>query len=202
MKRMLVLVLAVMMLALAACGAGTQKVGGWTLPKDGKVTEEAKNALEKAAEGLMGVGYVPVALLGTQVVSGTNYCLLCEATVVYPDAKPYYAVVTVYRDLQGNARVLNIVALDLGKIAETGKIEDAQADGAQTMGGWSVDRDSTVKVKDGVLHLASQVVAGRNHCVLCSGWKLVFVYEDLKGKTEVTATVDLDVEALARPAAE
>ena len=203
MKKTIALVLALLMLlALTACGQKKEeaKVGGWTLTDDGALTQEAQSAFDKAMEGLVGVNYTPLALLGTQLVSGTNYSLLCEATVVYPDAQPYYAVVTLYQDLQGKAEVKNIVALDLGKIEETGTIEDSQPDGAQLLGGWSVDRDSYLEVPDGVMHLATQVVAGSNHVVLCKGWNLCFVYADTQGKTEIVKTVPLDIAALSQPA--
>ena len=202
MKKVIALVLALLLLpALAACAQkqAPAAVGGWTLTEDGVLTEEAQSAFDKAMEGLVGVDYTPLALLGTQLVAGMNYCLLCEATVVYPGAQPYYAVVTVYRDLQGGAEVRNIIALDLGKIAETGEIEDSQPQGGQLLGGWSVDRDSYLEVPDGVMHLASQVVAGSNHAVLCKGWKLCFVYADTQGKTEILKTVPLDIAALSQP---
>ena len=37
---------------------------------------------------LEGCVYKPIALLGMQIVVGTNYCFLCETTVVVPDAQP------------------------------------------------------------------------------------------------------------------
>ena len=50
-----------------------------------------------------------------------------------------------------------------------------------------------------MLHLASQVVSGTNHCVLCKGWTLKFVYENLEGKTELTQSVALDIAGLSQP---
>lgn len=203
MKRMIVIALLLgMLLALGACGKQQepQKVGGWTLTEDGVVTEQAQSAFDKALDGLVGVNYQTVALLGTQLVSGTNYCFLCEATVVYPDAQPYYAVVTVYENLQGEAEIRNIVTLDLGQIAESGVVENANAPDGQSLGGWTVDRESSVETEGAVLHLASQVVSGTNHCVLCKGWTLTFVYENLEGKTEILKTAPLDIAALAQSA--
>lgn len=203
MKKLVVLILAVLMLC-AVTGCGQQKtapaaVGSWTIPDSAEITDEARGAFEKAMEGLVGVNYTPVALLGTQLVSGTNYCVLCEAAVVYPDAQPYYALVYLYKNTQGEAEIRNIVALDLGKIAETGEIENTGEAENLPLGGWTVDRDSAVEVDGAVAHLASQVVSGTNHCVLCKGWTLCFVYEDLQGKTEVTKTVPLDIAATSQP---
>ena len=203
MKKIMSIVLTVLLLlALTACGGQKQEaqtLGGWTLTEDAALTQEAKDALEGALEGLVGVNYTPVALLGTQLVSGTNYCFLCEAAVVSPDAQPYYALVSVYQDLQGKAEIRNIVALDLGKIEESGTIEDSQPEG-QLLGGWQVDRETSLEVPDGVLHLASQTVAGTNHVVLCKGWSLCFVSADTQGKTEVVKSVPLDIAALSQPA--
>ena len=204
MKKITALLLALLMVfALAACGqqkADGKTVGGWTLTEDGALTQEAQGAFDKAMEGFVGVNYTPLALLGTQVVSGANYCFLCEATVVYPDAQPYYAVVTVYQDTQGKAEIRNIVAMDLAKIEENGVIEDSQPAGGQLLGGWTLDRASFLEVPDGVMHLASQVVAGTNHIVLCKGWNLCFVSADTQGKTEIVKTVPLDIAALSQPA--
>ncbi len=204
MKRMIAVILAVLMLfALTACGqkkAEPEKLGAWTLSNDATLTEDAKGVFEKALEGLVGVNYTPLVLLGTQLVSGTNYCFLCEATVVHPDAKPYYAVVSIYQNLQGETEIRNIVALDLGKIAESGVVENAGPADGQMLGAWTMDRESKIDVEGAVLHLASQVVSGTNHCILCKGWNLSFVYEDPEGKTEITKTVPLDIAALCQPA--
>lgn len=204
MKKIMAIVLTILLLlALPACGGQKQEgqtVGGWTLTEDAALTQEAKDAFDGAMDGLVGVSYTPVALLGTQLVSGTNYCFLCEATVVYPDAKPYYALVSVYRDLQGQAEIRNIVAMDLGKIEESGTVEDSQPDGTQLLGGWQIDRESALQVPDGVMHLATQTVAGTNHVVLCRGWALCFVSVDTQGKTEIVKTVPLDIAALSQPA--
>ena len=100
-------------------------LGGWNIPADTALTEEVIDAFEKAMEGLLGVDYTPVAYLGYQVVAGLNHAILCEASVVIPDAEPYYAIVYIYEDLEGNAEILQIVALEEGDVtvAEDGTIE-------------------------------------------------------------------------------
>lgn len=83
-------------------------VGAWQEAETPVLTEEAKAAFQKATEGFVGVDYVPVALLSTQTVAGTNYRILCEATVVYPGTEMHYAVVSVYQSLDGNANILSV----------------------------------------------------------------------------------------------
>jgi hypothetical protein len=83
-------------------------VGAWQEAQSPAMTDEAKAAFEKATEGLLCVDYVPVALLSTQVVAGTNYRILCEATEVYPGAETHYAVMTVYEGLDGSANILSV----------------------------------------------------------------------------------------------
>ena len=82
-------------------------VGAWQAADSPVMTKDAKAAFEKATEGFVGVDYVPVALLSEQVVAGTSYRILCEAATVYPEAEMHYAVVTVYRSLEGSANILS-----------------------------------------------------------------------------------------------
>lgn len=93
---------------IADCNAEavfTGESGSWSEPDSPVVTDEAKAALTKATKDVTGAEYTPVALLGTQIVSGTNYRLLCLITPVTENPEPYYAVVTVYEDLNGNASI-------------------------------------------------------------------------------------------------
>ena len=83
-------------------------VGTWQEAESPAMTEEATAAFNKATEGFVGVDYVPVALLSTQTVAGTNYRILCEATTVYPGAEMHYAVVNVYESLEGNANIISV----------------------------------------------------------------------------------------------
>ena len=92
--------------------------GGWTQPDTPEITEQAGAAFEKAMEGFTGVNYVPVALLSTQLVAGTNYRFACQARTVEPDAEASWALVTVYQDLQGGAEITEIVWLPEGENAE------------------------------------------------------------------------------------
>jgi hypothetical protein len=113
MKKKAAAVLAVMLiLSLAACAGAEEKAetqeqtqtqeqaqtetttpdADWNLPEKIEMPEEVTAVFEKAMDGLTGVGYEPVGYLGGK---GGVYCVLCRATVIYPDAKPYYALVYV-----------------------------------------------------------------------------------------------------------
>jgi hypothetical protein len=93
----------------ATDGEGNVLVGGWEEPETPVLTDEAKAALTKASGTLTGAEYEPVALLGEQIVAGTNYMILCKATPTVPNAESYYIIVTVYADLNGGAEIVNAI---------------------------------------------------------------------------------------------
>lgn len=88
--------------------------GGWNNEDavGGKISDDAQTAFDKALEGMTGVAYEPLALLGTQVVAGTNYAVLCKATSVTAEPVSKLAVLVVYADLQTNAQVLSICSVE------------------------------------------------------------------------------------------
>ena len=205
----------------AEAGFPEALAGGWAVAESTALTEEQKAIFDKALEALVGADYVPAALLGTQVVAGTNYCFLAQATVVYPDAAPQYKLVYVYEDLEGNAAVLNIA--DMPVIPdEYGTAEPIPAE--ETLdGGWTYESDPAITEEIGaalskaleglvgatyepVADLATQVVAGTNRCILCkvspvvqnpsAHYALVYVYEALDGSAELLQVIDFDFGAL------
>ncbi len=119
-KTLTALMVLVLTFALCIAPVSAEEIdGGWEIPvtEANALTEEAQSAFDKATEQLMGVNYTPVALLATQVVAGTNYCILCQATAVVPDAKPYWTLLYLYADLEGNVEILNIYDLYIGRHA-------------------------------------------------------------------------------------
>ena len=120
MKRLVAVMMAMLMvLGLFAANAVAESVGGWTnVPAEkAPLTEEAQAAFDKAMETLDGAEYTPVALLATQLVAGTNYCILCQVTPVVPDPVPTWALVYIYADLEGNAEIKNVYELYIDKHA-------------------------------------------------------------------------------------
>ena len=88
--------------------------GGWSAYTDSptEIPTEALDALNAALDGLEDCVYKPIALLGTQIVAGTNYCFLCETTVVVPDAQPGYALVYVFDGLEGEHELLRVQEIE------------------------------------------------------------------------------------------
>ena len=92
------------------------KVGG----EDAKVVEiieeakllpEVQTAFDTAEKNLVGVGYKPVAYIGSQVVRGVNHYLICQARGIYPGAKPY-AVIMCINVFETNVSIVGIAPLE------------------------------------------------------------------------------------------
>lgn len=90
--------------------------GGWTVWNDetGSISpSEAQSAFDAAASAWTGVSLDPIACLGSQVVAGTNYKVLCAGSAVTPDATLQLYVATVYADLDGNSTFSDVSTFDL-----------------------------------------------------------------------------------------
>lgn len=236
MKKTIAILLCVLLLVAAAACTKTQNpapvsegkssgetgavAGGWTVAENVAVTNEQKAIFDKAMDELVGVDYMPIALLGTQVVAGTNYCFLAKATVVYPDALPTCKLVYIYADLEGGAKILNIADMPIVP-NEDGSVSVPETE--TLSGGWAYAEsyDVTDEMKDRlekalsetvgasyepILNLGTQVVAGLNRCLLCKvspvvpnpvpHYALVYVYENLEGGAALLNVIDFDFGAL------
>lgn len=120
MKKFAIIMLILLMMLPLAVHGDEPLTGGWTPAADFTVTEERQAIFDKGVEALLGVNYVPVAYLGSQVVAGTNHVFLAQATVVYPDAQPTYVLIYLYEDLQGQVTLLNVADLDIGAFCTYG----------------------------------------------------------------------------------
>ena len=92
--------------------------GGWQTPEQitaAEIPEEAEKAFKKAVEGLTGNELTPMALLGTQVVAGTNYAFLCHSKLATADPAESIQLVIVYEDLEGNATIAGISNVDVSR---------------------------------------------------------------------------------------
>ena len=109
----------VLLLLCTPVTAGAE-ASDWDLSAPTEVTEEVRAIFDKATEGLLGVSYVPVCVLGVQ---GDTYCILCKATVIYPNAEPNNVLIYVNED-----GIQNIYELWIDK---HDKKEEVRDDGEQ-----------------------------------------------------------------------
>ena len=191
-----------------------EKTGGWTPAEDATVTEDLEKVFEKATEGLMGVDYIPVSHLGTQLVAGINHCFLSKATAVYPGAAPHYALVYIYERFKGECEVLKIEDITLPGIENT--------DSKPVLGGWSFAEDPEVTADiasivskaatsklgasyEAVAYIGSQAVNGTSHAVLCKispvvpgaavRYALVYINEAPDGCCSITDVTEIVISA-------
>lgn len=73
-----------------------------------EIPQDVLDAFQAATEITTGYVYKPIALLGSQVVAGMNYCLLCETTLAVPDAQPCFALVYFCDGVNGEKEVLKV----------------------------------------------------------------------------------------------
>lgn len=109
------------------------ETGGWTVYTNAKPAElpnDAQLSFNKACETFVGAIYTPLALLGTQVVAGTNYAVIANGVSTDPGATETIAVLTIYADTEGNAEIINIKNLDLASFNQSEDAE-AEADGEE-----------------------------------------------------------------------
>ena len=116
MKKLIALALTALMLLTFASALASDLAGGWAPAQDPAVTEELQAVFDKGMEGLLGVNYVPVAYLGSQVVAGTNHCFLCQGTEVAPEAQAAWYLVYLWEGLDGSVTLLSVVDFDFGSL--------------------------------------------------------------------------------------
>ena len=236
-RKLSVLLLALFMITMiTACGSSNESAqtdessemsaeesvsGGWNLfdNEANALPEDVQTAFDKAAETFTGSELKPVAYVASQVVAGTNYMILCEATTTTEQPKTSYQMVIVYADLEGKAEITQMKEFDLTAYVEG---DSTEISAEKLAGGWepAEDRSSVVipqEAKDvfdkaaGNLDgnelepmalLGTQVVAGTNYAFLCfstlqteetiNGIQVVTVYEDLDGNAEITNICTVD----------
>ena len=125
-KKGLIIALIVVCLVMVGCKKEETKVGDWELTlseTNDFLDEDAKDAIKDYNKDLK-----PVALLGTQVVAGTNYMYLVNDSTSYK-------VVVIYKDLEGKMQVTKITDFDITKYANENKSMDVET----LSGGWTTE---------------------------------------------------------------
>ena len=109
-------IIALFMLLLMLSAPVPVSAEEWDMSVSTEITDEIQAMFDKAMDGLTGVNYTPVAVLGR---SDDTTCILCKAVVVYPGAEPYNALVYLNED-----GIRNIYELWIDKHAEKEEFED------------------------------------------------------------------------------
>ena len=178
--------------------------GVWQQPVTLRVNDDLQYLFDTATEGLLGVSYEPILYLGYCIFSGIEYCLLCSARPVVPEAVANYALVYLLEDLEGNAQVLNVQTCDLEVLAAP----EGMVGGWSAPEGYAFSHESLTALdtaQEGFTQnerltalalLGQQVVAGMNYAILCRGvgeipgddapMEIVIVYADLQGNAQIT----------------
>lgn len=93
--------------------------GAWSYSKEGTSSKgaptAAKRALKKATKQRTGISLTALALLGKQVVAGTNYRLLCRGTLTDQFATSCLYVADVYQTPAGDCELVLCEVINLPK---------------------------------------------------------------------------------------
>ena len=222
MKKKLLLCMSLLFVCVLLVGCEEKKKeekepvdGGWSTVLEGNkqlLEDKVQTAFDKAVTDA-NKDYEAVALLGKQVVAGTNYMLLVKD-------KTSYKVIVVYNDLEDKAHISKVSNFNINKYVN----EDISKDSTEVVGGWEVEvpgkgimleekvqasfDKATEKISDytflpiGVL--GKQLVAGYNYAVLSygrgkddskdkDGIYLLTLYVDLQGNAEIISNAYVDL---------
>ena len=216
-------ILLVLVLSLCIVGCGKKKevkpkVGSWKIPSQFEtyLPLDASELFYQATLNESEQAF-PVALLGKQVVSGTNYMFLVQSN------NEYYVYV-IYQNLENKLSITSKKKFDLEKYTNV----DKKMDNKDIVGGWSVEikkedissmilEEKTQKIFEAAADkitdkkfypltvLATQQVSGTNYAVIAygtdkvensnstNGVYILTLYKDLKGTSEIVSISNIDL---------
>ena len=230
------LILALLLVAalcLASCGDDPidddgKITGGWTYSnvEPGTLPEDAEAAFAEALDGFDGASYKPLACIGKQIVSGINYAVIAQKTVVSSDTDPELSVLFISKSVSGTTKLTSIKPFKVDDYVGDG--EDSDAKGSTLTGGWVVPTTgelTTMPQKlasawsdatsdyDGMsfevlASVGTQAVAGTNYALICrgktvsldanSGIYLVVLSVDLSDNATISSVSPIDVSEIAK----
>lgn len=143
MKKLIAILLTLALMLAVSAMAESEILEDWTIPDDAdelvdgdaaatgaweitdvssaKIGKKLKAAFAQAVSEMAGVTYTPVGVLATQLVSGTNYCILCHcAYVSSDDGETGWSLVYMSQSLDGTAEITNVVNLDVADLSDYG----------------------------------------------------------------------------------
>ncbi len=133
--------------ALNNVGKDRTKLGGWTLDLNANMLNIPNDALvvyNKAVQNYTEMKLEPIAYLGKQIVSGTNYMYFCKVTAGKTKLYTNYRVVVIYNDLEGNASITSVKTFDIVSYAD----KSIPPINEETTGGWAINTNMNGAVLD------------------------------------------------------
>lgn len=212
-------------LLLTACGnepkESDNKVGGWELNTSvsNKIPTDKEKIFSKAIEKYTGMELEPIAYLGSQVVSGTNYMYLCKATTTTSKPETSFKVVVVYENLDKEVELKEVEDFDIEDYVN----KDIDIANEELTGGWiatSEAGDNSLNTDEDTMFdkatqdlvgvdykpvavLATQVVSGTNYAILSTGKtvtkdpvnniSIITIYKDLDDNVKVLSVANIDL---------
>ena len=190
-------------------------VGGYSVINGvaGTLPEEALRAFNNATKN--DKKYTPLALMGTQVVAGTNYMVLAREN-------DKLVVLVIFEDLSQKATITNTYDFNLLNHLSN---DFAVGGNNELAGGWTVSKDGGLNSMPQNLASAyseaftnyegirfeplacvgSQVVAGTNYAMLARGvvngeteygLYIVVIYDDINGNASVKSVNHIDLASI------
>lgn len=90
-------------------------LGGWNIDEMKGVTlpQKAQSAFTAVTGGLVGADYTPVLYVGSQVVNGTNHCILAKQTIITATPEVRLVKMIINVDTKGAAQLLSVSGIAL-----------------------------------------------------------------------------------------
>lgn len=90
-------------------------LGGWNLDeiKTTALPQKVQSAFTAVTGELVGADYEPIAYLGSQVVNGTNYRVLCLQKLVVPNAEKRIVKMIIHEELDGSVSLSSVSGVAL-----------------------------------------------------------------------------------------
>ena len=90
-------------------------LGGWNLDemKSCNLPQKAASAFTAVTGGLVGADYQPVLYVGSQLVNGTNYCILALQKIVVPNAEARLVKMIINEATDGSVRLVSVSGVAL-----------------------------------------------------------------------------------------
>ena len=90
-------------------------LGGWDISelKCCNLPQKAASAFTGATADLVGVDYEPVLYVGSQVVNGTNYCILAVQTLLTAQPKKRLVKLIIHESLHAEYKLHSVSVINL-----------------------------------------------------------------------------------------